>query len=202
MKRAGIILCGGRSQRMGTPKHALKFGPETMLERIVRLLGECCTPLVVVAAAGQELPALPDDVRIVHDQRPERGPLEGLHAGLTALPADVEAAYVTGCDVPLLVAGFRAADVRAARRAFDCRAGERGFLHPLAAVYRPSVADVIAELLARDQLRPTHLFDIVSTRRVDERELLDVDPRLNTLRNLNEPADYQAALALAGFAAQ
>ena len=56
---AGIILCGGRSTRMGTSKALLPFGGETMLQRIVRLLGTVASPLVVVAAAGQPLPNLP-----------------------------------------------------------------------------------------------------------------------------------------------
>src|SRR5262245_8712089 len=97
MTRGGIVLCGGRSTRMGTPKLALPFGPETMLARIVRLLGEVCAPIVVVAAHEQELPPLPADVPaeviVARDRRPDRGPLEGLLAGLSALPADVEAAY-------------------------------------------------------------------------------------------------------------
>ena len=38
MSRGAIILCGGRSSRMGLPKLALPFGPELMLQRIVRLL--------------------------------------------------------------------------------------------------------------------------------------------------------------------
>ena len=54
MNRGGIILCGGRSSRMGTPKLALPFGPELMLQRIVRLLGEVCRPIVVVARRGPD----------------------------------------------------------------------------------------------------------------------------------------------------
>ena len=52
-------LCGGKSTRMGVPKATLPFGPETMLQRVVRLLGTVVSPIVVVAARGQELPELP-----------------------------------------------------------------------------------------------------------------------------------------------
>ena len=38
MKTAGIVLCGGRSSRMGRPKAWLPFGGELMLQRIVRIL--------------------------------------------------------------------------------------------------------------------------------------------------------------------
>ncbi len=201
MKRGGIILCGGRSSRMGLAKLALPFGPELMLERIVRLLGEVCRPIVVVAAPQQDLPELPAEVIIARDRREGRGPLEGLSAGLAALPADVEAAYATSCDVPLLVPAF-------VERMFDllgdhavCVPVSGGYQHPLAAVYRPSLVDVIEQLLASDRMRPAFLFDTVSTRRVDEQELIDVDPQLSTLENLNHPADYLAALAQAGFTA-
>jgi molybdopterin-guanine dinucleotide biosynthesis protein A len=186
---------------MGTAKLALPFGPELMLQRIARLLGEVCRPIVVVAAPGQELPRLPLDVVVVRDRREGRGPLEGLSAGLASLPEDVAAAYATSCDVPLLAPAF-------VRRMFELLGDHAaavpvsgGFQHPLAAVYRRGLVDVVNELLAADRLRPAYLFDAVSTRRVSESELLDVDPQLDTLKNLNHPADYLAALAQAGFTA-
>ena len=56
MAEAGIVLCGGKSTRMGSSKALLPFGSETMLQRVVRLLGEVVSPMVVVAAVDQELP--------------------------------------------------------------------------------------------------------------------------------------------------
>ena len=100
------MLCGGKSTRMGVPKATLPFGPEAMLQRVVRLLGTVVSPIVVVAAREQSLPELPDDIVITHDEREQRGPLEGLRAGLKALPNSIEVAYITSCDVPLLVPGF------------------------------------------------------------------------------------------------
>ena len=43
------------------------------------------------------------------------------------------------------------------------------------------------------------LFDAVRTRRVKPEEMTVVDPELRTLRNLNTPEDYRAALADAGL---
>ena len=199
MLQGAIILCGGRSSRMGVPKWSLPFGPEQMLHRVMRLVSEVCRPIVVVAARDQDLCELSSDVIVARDRQPERGPLEGLLAGLSALPVDVEAVYVTGCDVPLLVPAL-------VRRMFELLGDHAvvvpvsgGYEHPLAAVYRPSVRPAVEQLLAADRLRPRDLFDLVPTRRVSEVELRDVDPRLDSLRNLNEPADYLAALADAGF---
>lgn len=43
--------------------------------------------------------------------------------------------------------------------------------------------------------------DSVSTRRVDIRELRDVDPELLSLLNVNRPEDYTLALRRAGLPA-
>src|SRR3954471_21362428 len=87
MRPGAVILCGGKSSRMGQDKAALPFGPETMLQRVARLISEVVDPknLVVVAEADQSLPVLPVGVTVAHDSRQFRGPLEGLATGLRAL---------------------------------------------------------------------------------------------------------------------
>ena len=193
------MLCGGKSTRMGAPKATLPFGPETMLQRVVRLLATQVSPIVAVAAADQALPPLPADVIVARDEREARGPLEGLRAGLKGLPESVDAAYVTSCDVPLLVPAFvehmlgLLGDHDIAVMEID------GFPHPLSAVYRRDTLPHVEALLAQDRLRPVFLFDAVRTRKVLPEEMREVDPRLATLRNLNTPEDYQQALADAGL---
>jgi molybdopterin-guanine dinucleotide biosynthesis protein A len=194
----GIVLCGGKSTRMGASKALLPFGPETMLQRVVRLLNDVVAPIVVVAAADQELPPLPGGVIVTRDEREGRGPLEGLRAGLKALPPDVEAAYVTSCDVPLLVPGF-------VRQMFDLWRGHDiavmeidGFTHPLSAVYRREMLPHVEALLEQDRLRPVFLFEAVNTRRVRPEEMT-ADRDLATLRNLNTREDYERALAETGL---
>ena len=195
----GIVLAGGKSTRMGTSKALLPFGPETMLQRVVRLLGEIVAPIVVVAAADQALPELPAGVIVTRDEREGRGPLEGLRAGLRALPAHADAAYVTSCDVPLLVSGFVRQMLELAR-GYDIAVMEiDGFPHPLSAVYRRAVLPNVEALLEQDRLRPVFLFDAVNTRRVQPEEMT-ADPDLRTLRNLNTQEEYARALADAGLA--
>jgi molybdopterin-guanine dinucleotide biosynthesis protein A len=195
---AGIVLCGGRSTRMGSSNALLPFGPETMLQRVVRLLGGVVSPIVVVAAADQALPELSDAVLVTRDEREGRGPLEGLRAGLQALPVEVDAAYVTSCDVPLLAPGF-VRQMLEFSRGFDIAVIDvDGFAHPLSAVYRRTTLPHVEALLDADRLRPAYLFDLVKTRRVSPPEIT-ADPELRTLRNLNTPEDYQEALAAAGL---
>jgi molybdopterin-guanine dinucleotide biosynthesis protein A len=183
---------------MGKPKAWLPFAGEVMLPRVVRLLGEVATPLVVVAAPGQDVPALPAGVEVVRDPERGRGPLQGLAAGLGALRGKAEAAYLSSCDVPFLRPAFvrRLIDLLGEHAICVPRVG--GHLHPLAAVYRLGVAEVAARLLEVDRLRPAFLFDEVPTRIVQPVELADVDDSFQSLRNLNTPAEYEAALREAG----
>ena len=194
MKTGGIILCGGKSSRMGTSKAMLPVGDELMLQRVVRILGEEVQPLVVVAAVDQELPALPDEVQIVRDSQPGRGPLQGLRDGLSALPDGVEAAYATSCDVPLLKREFvrRMIDSLGEDEIAVPRDGK--FHHPLAAVYRTSIVPKIDQLLEEDRLRPVYLFESCDTREIEVEELRSADAHLASLLNCNTPEDYQAAL--------
>src|SRR5579883_581186 len=189
----GIVLCGGQSKRMGRPKAWLPFAGELMLPRVVRLLGEAVHPVVVVAAPDQEVPPLPAAVAVLRDEAKGRGPLQGLAAGLNALRGQVDAAYLSSCDVPFLRPAF-------VRRLMDllgndaiCVPRVGGYHHPLAAVYRLDVADAVTRLLREDRLRPFFLFEAVPTRIVEAEELTDVDPTLQTLRNLNTPEDYEKA---------
>lgn len=198
---AGIVLAGGGSRRMGVPKVWLPFGPERMLQRVVRLLGEAVRPVVVAAHAGQDLPELPPWGHVVYDHEENRGPIEGLATGLEQLQGLAELVFVVGCDTPLL-------EPRLVRRmialasGFDIAAPHAdGLDHPLAAVYRTQILATVRQSLAVGSHRLTSLLNNVRTRRVAREELLDVDPRLLSLVNINTPGEYRAALQQAGLAA-
>src|SRR5262245_23368613 len=194
MAIGGIVLAGGRSRRMGLAKATLPLGDETLLGRIVRIVSEAASPVVVVGAIDQELPPLPSGVIIGRDRQSGRGPLEGIAAGLRAA-SGVESVYITACDTPLLkssfilrVAGLLDADHDAAIPVID------DLPQPLAGVYRASILDSVDQMLAQNQLRLLDLVERLRVRRIGPSELSDVDPQLDSLRNLNTQADYEAAL--------
>jgi molybdopterin-guanine dinucleotide biosynthesis protein A len=198
LRVGGVVLCGGQSSRMGRPKAWLPFAGGPLLGWVVRLLGEAVSPCVVVAAPEQDLPSLPDDVLVVRDLERGRGPLQGLAAGLEAMRGWADAAYVSSCDAPFLRPAFVRRMIELLGEHAACMPRVGGLLHPLAAVYRLQVAEAAARLLAEGRRRTTLLADAVSTRIVRTEELADVDPDLESLRNLNNPEEYQAALHDAG----
>jgi molybdenum cofactor guanylyltransferase len=200
-RAAAIVLAGGRSSRMGTPKAALEWHGSTLLRRVVGVVGRSVDgPIVVVRAPEQALPELPDGVEVVEDAREGRGPLQGLAAGLAAVRERAHAAYASSTDVPLLHPRFIRQVLAALDDDVDVVLPEvGGFRHPLAAVYRTELVDVVERLIAEDRMRPAFLFEACRVRRLDADALLAdpalaaLDPDLDSVLNLNEPADYEAA---------
>jgi len=196
---AGIVLAGGRSTRMGSPKAALEWHGSTLLRHVAGLVARGVDgPVVVVRAPGQALPSLPVDVAVVEDAREGRGPLEGLAAGLAAVDAD--AAFVASTDSPLLHPVFVRRVLRALEDEIDVVLPfAHGYPQPLAGAYRTSLLATIERWLAADRVRLGDLFADCRVRRLGEAELLadaelaGTDPALDSLTNLNEPADYEAA---------
>jgi molybdopterin-guanine dinucleotide biosynthesis protein A len=201
MRKGAIILCGGKSSRMGRDKAMLPFGPELMLQRVARLVTEVVEPanIVVVAAPEQELPGLRAGIEIARDALAHRGPLQGLATGLSAIGGRVEAVFAVGCDAPLKAPAF-------IRRMFELL-GDFVIVSPFdgdhdqsrAAVYRPGVLSQAEAVLNSGHFSPRSLFDTVRTRMVHIDTLRAVDPNLDTLKNLNHEYDYLTALASAGF---
>lgn len=201
---AGVVLAGGRSSRMGTPKAELGWHGSTLLNHTVTVLAAATGgPVVVVRAAGQSLPPLPDGTRVVADPRPGKGPLQGIAAGLAALTGHADAAYVSATDMPFLHPAFvrRVLAVLAADRADAALPVARGYPQPLAAAYRVALAPLADRLVAAGRLRLADLFAECTVTQLDEARLLAdaalaaADPGLDSLINVNDPAGYAAARA-------
>jgi molybdopterin-guanine dinucleotide biosynthesis protein A len=195
MRYGGIILCGGKSSRMGTSKAHLQFGAETLLQRIVRIMGEVLDPLVVVAANGQELPDLETKVMICRDKNEGQGPLEGLAAGLDALKERCDAVFLSSCDVPFLKKEFILGMTKALGESRMCIPRTEGYFHPLASVYRVDVLSDVQQLLREKKLRPFFLLEKVKGKIIEEAQLKQFDSELFSLKNLNTPEDFQQALS-------
>ena len=183
---AGIVLAGGRSQRMGRPKASLEIGGETFLERAVNTLAAGgCREVVVVLNPDE--PATADLVPLsgIRSTWGERDggagteQIDSLRAGLRALPGGVEAAVVLPVDHPLvepatierLIDAFRRSRAPIVRPSWGGRHG-----HPVL-----FAAAVFAELLAGDlpegarTVVRRHSIDLEDVEVSDRGVLIDID---------------------------
>ena len=71
----------------------------------------------------------------------------------------------------------------------------------MAAGYRTGLGELASRLAEQDRLRPAFLFEACAVRRLDEAALradpvlAALDPDLDSLLNVNTPADYAVARA-------
>jgi molybdopterin-guanine dinucleotide biosynthesis protein A len=199
---AGLVLCGGKSTRMGSPKHLLPFGDEVMLQRVCRILAEVVQPIVVVAAKHQDLPELAPEVHIVRDDYDSCGPLAGIATGLAAiaeLNPNKTAAFVTACDTPLLKSEFVKA-IADRLNEFDSVVPTDGeHVHVLTAVYRVQLASAARKLLDSGKRRPLSLVENANSLMLPVEELRSSDPELDSLRNSNTADAYAETLRIAGL---
>lgn len=184
---AAIVLCGGRSSRMGRPKAWLPWRGRPMVAHVVAVLREVVDEVVVVSSAELDPPPLP--ARVVRDPSYGLGPLAGIAEGLAHV--DSELAYVCGTDAPFLRPDF----VRAVL-SFGAAAAPvvNGFVQTLAAAYPRAARGEALALLARGRRRPLDLLEAVGYRQLGPEELPDLD----SLRGFNTPEEYLAAVAESG----
>lgn len=203
MERLGaVVLCGGQSRRMGQPKAWLPIGDEVFLQRVVRQVSTRASLVIVAAAQGQDLPALPSEVERVFDLEPDRGPLQGLALGMQALVGRVHWGFACATDTPLLrpewidrLLDFTSEDVDLILPHLE----ERD--QPLAALYRPKVAAAAAtDLLASGQNKLGLIRNRLRTRTIGAEILAAVDPDFWTLRNMNSLSDYNDLLTFHSLA--
>lgn len=131
----GCVLIGGKSGRMGIPKHLIETGGETWLERTANLLGKVTGQ--VVAAGSGALPEGLEDLIVLPDAPGVSGPMAGILAAQRWNP-DVSW-LVAACDMPRMtvdalewLCSLRRPGVWAALPLLDPRTGS---VEPLLALY-------------------------------------------------------------------
>jgi molybdopterin-guanine dinucleotide biosynthesis protein A len=186
----GIILAGGRNSRMGRDKASLPWQDSDFLHTILQKLSTVCSELIVVSNTlrNENIPG----VRFVADIIPQRGPLSGIHAGLSL--ASSQLSFVTACDMPYIVPEA-VSYLAAFASGWDVVVPvSNTYLEPLFACYAKNCVPAIEALFRDNNQRTQALFSRVHCRTVPVEALQKFDPTLRLLRNINSPEDYQSAL--------
>jgi molybdenum cofactor guanylyltransferase len=180
----GLVLTGGRSQRMGQDKAGLAYGDEPQLERAMRLLSGFVQRAYVSVRADQAMDPLRARFAQIRDRHQELGPIAGLVAAQAEHP-DV-AWLVLACDLPLLDAPtlqHLIASRATVRMATAYRSSHDGLPEPLCAIYEPASREPLAAWVAAGKNCPRKFLLNIDT------ELL-AEPNPRALDNVNTPQEY------------
>jgi molybdopterin-guanine dinucleotide biosynthesis protein A len=187
----GVILAGGKSQRMGQDKALLPFGPTLLIERIIHRLRVLTDRLLIITNTPAQysffhLPLSPDLL-------PDKSSLGGIYTGLRL--AETEQILFIACDMPFISIDFLHYLWKESP-GFDvvipCNA--EGF-QPLCALYTKHCLPAITHQIAANQLKITECFHFVRTKVVTETVIRHFDPHGRMFYNMNTPEEYAQALA-------
>jgi molybdopterin-guanine dinucleotide biosynthesis protein A len=185
----GIVLAGGRSERMGVAKALLRLNGETFLERAVALLGGMCKEIIIAASPTQPLPQIAG-CRMVTDEKPGLGPLGGLVTALAA--SDDEWHLAVACDLPLARPEVLRLLAESAQDVDAIVPRTGGRLQTLLAAYSRTCLEPGREVLARGERAVAAMLDRVKMRVLEEEVLREADPALVSFVNVNTWEEYQA----------
>lgn len=146
---SGLILAGGRSERMGCDKARLVLPDgRTLLQRQADILREAGITNVLVSVAFGSDCKLPG-ATLVADTQPDAGPLAGIAAGLRAAPAGM--VLVLAVDMPEIRSEHLRELVFLSTNSCGVVPVRSGRCEPLAAVYPTALADSAEVALAAGQ---------------------------------------------------
>ncbi len=192
----GLVLAGGRSQRMGRDKAALEYSGRSQLERAFALLDPLVARCFVSVRADQQSDPLRARFPQVVDAVPGvDGPTAGILSALQAHPGS--AWLVLACDLPFLDAGtlqhlIARRDPTRAATAF--RSSHDGLPEPLCAIFEPASRVALEQFVAGGRNCPRKFL-------IQSDALLLEQPRSEALDNVNTPRELDDARARMGAAA-
>ena len=191
MTCTGAILIGGKSSRIGSPKHELVLPDgRTMFEHVSAALGRVCSSVVVVGgvdAAGELRVWREFPIRMIADCRPHAGPLGAIEA---LLASGIDSQYlICPCDVPLVTKEL----LELLTNATDSLASVfqiegRDEIEPLPAMIRAEVLPAVRRLLNAQQRSVWRLM-----KEVRPHIIAITKYQAGLLHNVNTPEDYEIA---------
>jgi len=183
------VLAGGQGKRLGMDKATLQIGACSLLDKILATLrGMFPLILLVVQEAGSPLAAREDDeVKVVADVIPGKGPLVGIYTALRNSPAPY--VFVMACDMPYPSSRLirRLLSLAPGREAVVPRRGE--YIEPLFAVYGRAVRAKARSHIEEGRLKIHELVKELDTRYLEEEEIAACDPGFKSFFNINTPED-------------
>lgn len=199
---SAIVLCGGRSSRMGRDKASLPIGENTFLQHTCKIAAHLATPIVVVAAADQHVAKLDPNVVVVRDETAYPGPLPALQRGFETLLAEIPnnrvaptSVWVTGCDTPFVTHEIIASLWKHQREqsANVATLTQDGRDNPLLAVYEFTALRKLQPFMETGQFRATDFLNSLDVARQPVEEIPRDKNTPAATSNLNTEDDFHRA---------
>ena len=194
-----IILCGGKSSRMGQDKGSMIIQNKPMIKHILSTLNHHINEAIIVLndssrieKYGKFINAQDYDYKITfaEDKIKNKGPLPGIMTGLSQITGDF--ALVLPCDSPYVSSKYIKTifkEIKPNYQAIVPYHDDKNKLktsEPLHSIYNKNIIPKIEELISNDVLHIKGLIEQIDTKFI----LIDNEKiEKKEFRNLNRPED-------------
>jgi cyclic pyranopterin phosphate synthase len=181
----GIVLTGGKSERMKSDKALLNYHGVPHAQYIYDLLKNYCDEVYLSARPEQWKGTALENLPTLSDTIEGKGPIVGI---LSAFDKHPDANwFVVACDlvhfnqktIELLLSNYQTDKVATA-----FKNAEKGFPEPLCALYTPGARKVFSDALKNDTTCPVKVLRNSSVHSIDQTEGVD-------LANINTVEEYK-----------
>jgi len=188
----GLVLSGGRSQRMGQDKAMLKYwGDATQLDHVAAMLHQQCDQ-VFVSARQDQIESNKDYAkhRCISDSILDMGPLGGILSAMRKYP---DAAWlVTAIDLPYLnTQTFKnlMSDRDPSRFASAYLSSNADFIEPLCAIYEPKCYPIFMTLVGLGLRCPMRILASIRIKTMRQSNVVDELTNVNTYSEYDQVAN-------------
>ncbi len=186
----GLILCGGRSKRMGRPKAFLPFARRTIIEHILNTIRNLFDEIFLVTNDPDSCSHL--SVNVVKDILPYRGPLGGILSGL--LVSKNPHAFVLACDMPLVSRQLLRSMSSERHQADVVVLAHKGVIEPLLGIYSQNLIKPLEESLFAGNLTVADFLVGLKAKTWELDTSALPAGELPPYFNVNTPQDYSRVL--------
>ncbi|MYB93480.1 molybdenum cofactor guanylyltransferase [Candidatus Poribacteria bacterium] len=202
----GVILAGGKSQRMGQNKALLPLGEASLIEHVIRRMRRVTDELLLITNAPAEYAHL--GLPMHRDIIPDTGALGGIYTGLTHASHDV--VVCVACDSPFLqpkllfylisilgeydaVMPYTESRTKGIEVTNPFHSTDQMTLQTLCAVYAKRCLPVIEQMLNEPDLRVHALQERANILTLAPEIWKTYDSKGHSFFNVNTPEDFEKA---------
>ena len=194
-----IILCGGKSSRMGRDKGSMIIQDKPMIKHILTTLNHQINEAIIVLNDQKRIGKYnefinPKDytytIKFVEDKIKDKGPMSGIMTGLSQISSNY--ALILPCDSPYISKNYINTIFNENNEKYQAivpyhnNENKLKTSEPLHSIYHKSIIPEIEELISKDILHIKGLIEKIDTKFVliDNKKI-----EKKEFRNLNRPED-------------
>lgn len=185
MDITGIILCGGKSSRMGGDKAMIDFQGKRMVEHVLENIKPICKE-ILISANDEKFDEFGHPV--VPDQWLDFGPAAGIQSSLEK--SGTELNLIISCDLPLASTEMLQYLYQFSEFAEITVPRVDTHLQPLCGYYKTGIRNRFRQYLLSGEKSPQFLIQNFNLRIITSEMMPGFNMQLE-LKNFNEPRDIQ-----------